>query len=356
MGAVEESPTIGVDGWSHCPGVPKGSILRFRVPGYFPKEFDPSAAGTRTVLPMDPGAACLRGEILVPDLPEGTAVEFSILRDGESETRRLSDLRGVPEAPGAFRVEGVPEGEWVLHVSVDRSRQGHGRRDLWARRRFRSGPAGADLGAIRLEPGATLEARLIEADGRISEEAAMEVLDPAVFAGRPPIALGYGMRGSGRRGYGLSLHSRDGGMGAWNGPFPGPGEDGWTRFHGIRPGAEVVLVSLKHPGLYRQARLPDSGKVQVELDARVPRTDCVLRFTIGGEEPAFWVGLLAGPAFADDFSTGKGTLTAAIPPGRHRFVVMATMEADGPRASFAADAEIPDSGKHETTIDLAPLR
>jgi len=134
-----------------------------------------------------------------------------------------------------------------------------------------------------------------------------------------------------------------------------PGKDE-ASFEGLRSGAEYLVLSAGLPGSAVRVRVPaNATSASVDLDLGRFRTDCVLRFTVDGEEPEYWDGLAAGPALPDEFSTGKGILEAAIPPGKHRFAVQATMEPDGKSGTYFGEVEIPDSARFDSVVDLKPL-
>jgi hypothetical protein len=320
--------------------------LRLLVPGYLPAPAPEGGWKGRVVVRLKKDPAAVRGRIVVPNGWEASA---DLLRASDGHELRDADFVGIPERAGAFAMSGIPPGEWELVVQA--WKKGTPTEVLrWAVRRFEFRGAGIDLGDLVPSPGAVVRARLVSRDGDPGDGGPL-LLAHAVPGATPLLVY---RRGSGGCSVAVQYFM------TFLGREPGtkdPDDDGWVEFQGLRPGAPYLLATPRVPGLTKSIEAPKKpGQVLiVELDGRCATTTCVLRFTVEGEEPKFWQGIM-GPAYAEDFSTGKGTLEAEIPPGRYRFLAQAALGEDADYDLYAADVDIPDSGRFETTVDLKPRK
>jgi hypothetical protein len=349
---------------------PEVRDLRIVVPGYLPAKAPEGGWMGRVVVRMEKDAAAIRGRIVAPD---GWVVEARLLRASDGSEARGLDIVGLPDRPGEFAMSGVAKGEWDLEIESRRS--GLPGSDVrWVTRRFESRGSGLDLGDIEAQPGGVVRARLLSREGR-----------PVVGA---PIVLCNGWP------EGIPWLTYHRGQGGWvslsvsygrTSPGPDPGlrksdEEGWAEFTGLRPGATYLVGTPRVPGLTRLVEAPrEPGKsVTVDLDGATPLVECVLRFTIDGDEPRFWIAA-AGPFFSQDFSSGKGMIEAAIPAGKYRIVGTAVPKRQEPAAKgdedddggggvvvidedgavvenrhqqYEAEVEIPAAGRFEATVDL----
>jgi hypothetical protein len=336
---VEKTP-----GWLRVWEVDPAAIrdVRLVVPGYFPSPAPEGGWKGRTVVRLDADPGAVRGRIVAL---ENIHIDAALLSAEDGRPCEADSLAGLPVRPGPFALSGIPPGGWDLVVKGDTG-SFHPDMTVWATARIDYRGAGLDLGEVEWKTGGVLRARLLGKDGKPETEAPLHLARG--FPGEIPL-LGYGLsRGAPSVHVSWPEHS-------WQTESREsiPGEEGWVEFGGLRPGGTCLVATGRVPGLTRSVTIPleRGDPVIVELDAAAPTTTCRLRFTVNGEEPRFW-RLLAGPAFADAFSTGKGTLEAEIPPGRHLFVGTTVVEEGEARTSFWAEVEIPDSGRFEGTVDL----
>jgi len=335
--------------------------LELRVPGYRPEpiSLEPPPPGETVRLVPDPLA--VRGVLLAPagsglqtlvsvvDRTDGSLASFSPFSRGIDLVR----VRGVPEGPGPFALSVDVPGQYELRVRWTRLLP-EGEETWWSVRGFQAGRSEVDLGSIEAERGVDLRARLLAPE-------------PASLARGPELTVLIHRGGEGAQGVGYGEKRGWPRLYVWPNGVPDPWENvdpegvkeqnGWWRWSGFLPGSEVVLAAPSFPGVWKRIRLPaEAGKTATaELDARGPTTDCVFHFTIDGRQPADWGAIRAGPCYDEDFKSGTGVLEAAIPLGRHRVIVEATMDAEeGGTELYEVEFEVKSTGRWETTFDLKP--
>ena len=333
-----------VPGWLRAWVVDPSAIrdVRLVVPGFLPSPAPEGGWKGRTVVRLEADPGAIRGRIYAL---ENIQIDAVLLSAEDGRPCEAQSLAGLPGRPGPFALSGVPPGKWDLVV---KGYAGNLTPDMtaWATARFVYRGEGLDLGDVGWRSGAVLRARLLGRDGKPDTETPLHLARG--FPGEVPLL-----------GYGLS-HRPPSVQVTW--PGRGwqrdvremmPGTEGWAEFGGLQPGGTYVLATGRVPGLTRSVTmlLEPGDPVVVELDASAPTTTCTLKFTVDGEEPRFW-RVLGGPAFADSFKTGEGTLDAEIPPGRYLFVGMTTPEEGSSITTFYAEVEIPDSGRFQGTVDL----
>ncbi len=344
-GEIEEADAA-IGGWIRSPvdfGIP-GVSASLLVPGYLPSPAPGGGWRTRSVLRLRRDPAAIRGRLAVSGDLEVSAVLRSV---PDSAGEDGYPQPGLPRGPGEFALSGLPAGEWELVIRAEQAKAPRGEVS-WAVRRFRASDAGLDLGDIVPLPGSVVRARLNGSAGRPENERGLVLLEGR--EGRVP-AIGYERwRG------GASTGAR------WpdEGAVPQlmgtkPAGDGWVEFRGLRPGASYILAAPWAPGVTKHLAAPAKpGEVlTIDLDGDPAAAACVVRFTVEGEEPKFWGGF-TGPAFSDQFSTGKGVLEADIPPGRYRVQVLAAMGPEPDFRFYEGELEIPAPGRFEGTVDLQP--
>ncbi|HEU4395649.1 MAG TPA: hypothetical protein VFS92_08795, partial [Planctomycetota bacterium] len=190
-----------------------------------------------------------------------------------------------PASFGPFELHELAAGRWRLEA---RARMPEG---VLARatREFEVGAEPADLGEIRVLAPTTLRARVVARDGTA-------VLDPGLtVAARGDAAV------AGR-----------------------PGEDGWTTFAGLDPGATVKVASSL-PGLEQEVVLPPDGgdEVRVELLWDEEGVRCRLRFLVDGSAPTRWGDILEGPELDKGAWKRDGFLEHEMAPGDYLFGIQA---------------------------------
>jgi len=253
---------------------PKSPDLAERAP-------DPPATSR-----SEPGRVSARGRLVAGRGVDGSGVWCSLQSLGEPgqgfrAARRPSP---PPQSFGDFTIHDLDPGRWLLDA---RARLSDGRIAA-ALREFEVGDEPADLGEIVLRVPVTLRARVVARDGTA-------VLDPGLHA----------MAGT-RRHEGAS------------------GEDGWMRFPGLEPGAEIAVTSSL-PDLSQEIRLPSEGgeEVRVELRWEEDGVRCRLRFVVDGAPAARWGEIFEGPTMDKGAWKRDGFLEHEMAPGEYLFGIWA---------------------------------
>ena len=260
--------------------------VRLRVPGYRAAEFaSRDALRAAKEIALRPLPVVARGVLAAGRGVEAASVWVEVFPAGPAQPSESEDPPVLPTAFGPFELYELTPGRWRVEA---RARMPEG---VLARatREFDVGAETADLGEVRVLAPTTLRARVVAKDGTA-------VLDPGLTvtaSGDSPIA--------GR-----------------------PGEDGWTAFAGLDPGATVKVASSL-PGLEQEVVLPPDGgdEVRVELLWDEEGVRCRLRFLVDGSVPTRWGDIVEGPELDKGAWKRDGFLEHDMAPGDYLFGIQA---------------------------------
>ena len=262
---------------------------RLRVPGYRAVDFESRDALLRAAkeITLQPLPVSARGVLVAGRGVEASSVWVEMFPAGPTQPPESEDPPYLPTAFGPFELHELAKGRWRLEARA-RMPQGVLAR---ATREFEVGAEPADLGEIRVLAPTTLRARVVARDGTA-------VLDP-----------------------GLTVTARGDAAVAGR-----PGEDGWTAFAGLDPGATVKVASSL-PGLEQEVVLPSDGgdEARVELLWDEEGVRCRLRFLVDGSAPTRWGDILEGPELDKGAWKRDGFLEHEMAPGDYLFGIQAEL-------------------------------